>query len=1014
MLGILHISDIHAKEDSFQLLNERFKAVQQVVNVYQPEISRLLVIISGDISYSGKLIQFEIIEQLLKEFDQDVNSKGIKTNYLIVPGNHDNNFTPDGHNCKQSEYSAFVTGNFFLNKGNINHIEQVSIVENEKKININLLNSALECEREVNEGEVSFPVDQLNSLVNEGQNSDYSLTIMHHPINWFSQEIRLLMKKKVERITDILFIGHEHIPDVENVENPFHDSHVLIIKGNVFYNNKDKSVGGFNFIRLDLEERKYTTDSYKWDPIELIFCVDNSTGEKSLETNKYRTKNQYRLKPDFFKFLESPDAPYLNGVQGEIRLKDIFVYPRITYEEEGTLEVKNRIKRATFDIDFVKEKKRLFVNGGDKYGKTAAVKTLFMDLYNDGYIPLFIRDGKFKKLNRRQFKTELRRLFTKTYSTPDVDRYFQSDISKRVLILDDFHKINLNSDKKNELLNELLSWFGIVIITARDDSNIGEQIIKKTGAKVFFNYTKVRLVPFGAYRKAHLINKWFENARPEGFFREEDYSIIKFESERIIDTLLDKKVIPALPMFIIIILQDIYANKGNAGLGNTKKFGSYGYLYESFITLKLYQTIPENLDIDTISHIMSLLAFECYQSERKSLTTSEADKHIGDFLENKGLIPEIKDIKQYLLNVGMLEISDTSVKFKYSFILFYYLARYIIDNKDNSDIKELIKGLASEIHEEDHVSLIQFISYQAKPLINKEIAKAIIDKANILFPLDEIIDLKSETEFLETNNIYVSFELPPKEPKELREKRLKFKEKMEEERELLQEPTNGLSELDENIDKKTSTEVTTLRESILGAMNTIKLLGELLGNLPATLDIEIKEAVIQSYYDLMTRMITHFLRLVKKGSPDWVNEFATILEKEENYENHEEAKEFAMSLHYIACVLFIYSLLGRGANAISHRKAIKIFDQVLSSNKDVDFISFLDFTIRVYPTFGGLSSDLVKGVKAKYYKSNFMMTVMRLIAYEYLCTIEIQHSTKQQICSLLEIKPPLPLIKSTN
>lgn len=89
-VAIVHFSDIHFRRAGNPVLDVLDQLVR-AVNSADAQASLFLVIISGDIAFSGDFLEYEVARGFFKEFRdrlQMLRPDGV-IEYATVPGNHD-------------------------------------------------------------------------------------------------------------------------------------------------------------------------------------------------------------------------------------------------------------------------------------------------------------------------------------------------------------------------------------------------------------------------------------------------------------------------------------------------------------------------------------------------------------------------------------------------------------------------------------------------------------------------------------------------------------------------------------------------------------------------------------------------------------------------------------------------------------------------------------------------------------------------------------------------------------
>lgn len=96
--GILHLSDMHFKDGAGGRLSGRAPAIGAAMRPRCAHLEALLLIVSGDITYSGKKSEFRRAEEFINAILGELRSqKDLEVlGPVLVPGNHDCDFLREG------------------------------------------------------------------------------------------------------------------------------------------------------------------------------------------------------------------------------------------------------------------------------------------------------------------------------------------------------------------------------------------------------------------------------------------------------------------------------------------------------------------------------------------------------------------------------------------------------------------------------------------------------------------------------------------------------------------------------------------------------------------------------------------------------------------------------------------------------------------------------------------------------------------------------------------------------
>lgn len=92
---VIHLSDIHITQDSNPHI-DNVDTICEAIQNYTKGVDDAFIVLTGDIAYSGKPLEYEIAKDYLSKIQKWISDySGIKPHIIVVPGNHDCNFTKE-------------------------------------------------------------------------------------------------------------------------------------------------------------------------------------------------------------------------------------------------------------------------------------------------------------------------------------------------------------------------------------------------------------------------------------------------------------------------------------------------------------------------------------------------------------------------------------------------------------------------------------------------------------------------------------------------------------------------------------------------------------------------------------------------------------------------------------------------------------------------------------------------------------------------------------------------------
>ncbi|HLO85793.1 MAG TPA: SIR2 family protein [Nostocaceae cyanobacterium] len=317
MAGItwLHLSDWH--QQGITILDRRvvrdalIRDIEERENI-SPDLAKIdFIIFSGDVAYSGKKEEYEAAREYL--FDPVLKATGLSTKRLfIIPGNHDLDRTAfellpepilkhfEGHeqvtswltNERKREhlrepfeaYRQFVRQYTHQNQPDYSSISRFVI--NGRRVGLLGLNSALIAGRKDKAGDINdygkliVGECQLYDALQQMASDELRIAVLHHPLEWLAEfeRDRLVQLLQDSGGCHILLCGHQHKSQVVQVTGT--TGNCVIIPAGSIYEQREYA-NGYNFVHLDLDNKRGTVYLRRWSPTKSRWIQDIESADDS-------------------------------------------------------------------------------------------------------------------------------------------------------------------------------------------------------------------------------------------------------------------------------------------------------------------------------------------------------------------------------------------------------------------------------------------------------------------------------------------------------------------------------------------------------------------------------------------------------------------------------------------------------------------------------------------------------------------------------------------------------------
>ncbi len=987
---ITHLTDIHITEDfDFDL---KLASLCKVFTDDSTDIEKAYLVISGDIANKGKKEEYEKATELIYKIKKYVleNNNLLDIRIVLVPGNHDCNFDLDSqiraNSIKGINYKSLGNDDSVLNTcisvqddywnfySNFNKLPnsrlsyQITDAINGKKICFHCHNTAWMSQIKEKTGSLFFPVKLAEKNNNEA--NDINISVLHHPLNWFTPNSEPNNKKEfqeyLDKISSLHLIGHEHETSLKQTKDFDIKTFTTYFSGSILNSNDNDSLSGFQTITINTTTRKGILKRYNWDK---DIYVNKSSNNFTFNHNNARS---FTTTKKFEQHIDSIGIPL--SLPEEIKkLSDIYIFPDIesldidkksidTYIDSSNLITNSKIENCILE-------------GDSQIGKTSLLRMLFLEYYKQGYHPLLI-DGK--DIKHKDLDKVLKKKFSQTYSTTkhDYDKYKQLDSDEKILFIDNFQDVSLDLQNTQKIINQITRKFKQTIITLDTAHGMFPQV--QADLTGFTNYS---IKPFG-YKKTNDLIVSYYSTRNE-LLTEKQAFLTKIKSTfDQVRHVLGNKIIPSHPIFLLSILQSLeYAS---FDLNET----SYGYCYQTLIHSALANKANvQNDDLGSYINFIKELAYFLHQNEVNTITKSELIAFHKNY-SDKFIFKTYETVIKNLLSSQIIIEDDLEYKFCYKYILYFLIAKHISDIIHKDEGKEQISELFENLHHEKNANILVFITHHTNDIsfLNDSILSAMIpfediepitlNKGGLYYKHIKDISMEISNDIIDANRI----------PEEEREKQL-----------VKHDNTTR------HIEKKLSheeqqDEINSTIIPFLQAFRSIDIVGQIIKNRKGSLQKQEIIELISELYFTGFRTVGYLGTLFNDAKDILTDE---LKERVKDNDSREEINTKINKFFQIISMHTCLSVFTKLVFSVGIKDFKELYDEV-AKQIGTPAAKLVSFSINSY--YNEISTNEVSKL-AKEFENNFVaLQILKTRVQSYIYTNHVDYKKKQQLAQALNMR----------
>lgn len=1000
-LAILHLSDLHVNSDQDTVLTRATK-IADSIRPRLADATDCAIAISGDVAQAGLEEQYNLAFTFIATISDQIHTYlggDAPPPIVIVPGNHDCDLSHGGEvrnlivsrihdNVDESmiRVATEVQDAFFELLGALAPPDQkVSRLEWHynhnymgKRIRFRCLNTAWCSTNPERQGRLWFPTP-----LAEAGTADLEIALLHHPFNWIEANNGRALRHCLEGSADIILTGHEHVHSRWIKSRPGGERNEFIEGGLLGAGRARDHTSAFNLILLDLSTAQQRFVHFVWDGEKYLPTSHTEPQWDTLQVTALRVHKEFEISDNFRLWLKDLGLSVTHKAKDKLSLDDIFVYPDLSRITD-THPTVGELVRANQLLPADNEAHHYLITGRDRVGKTSLTKRWFSDLYNSGYVPVLLDGRDIRYVNDLQFDNVVRKAFHRQYSAGEYEQYRQLSVSRRVLIVDDFHKSKIRRDRMAAFLTAIERSFHHAIFLSHDLaqrvselSDVGRVLNERP------NFDQYQIEYFGHVRRDDLVQKWIA-IDPSVADRPEVLARKVIDAERTIDLIIGRNFVPSLPVFLLSILQGI-DSMGSVDLHAS----THGYFYELLIRNDLAAGATQ-VDYGIKVQFLSYLAYSSYRIGSEEISDEEFRTVHAEYERSYAIRRPVEQLQSELQNNNVVVRSGDGWRFKYDYIRLYFIALYISKHITEAEVKEDLLGLLGTIHDPLSANILLFLAHLCEESV---VIDGLIEQARGLFSdqipatLDEDVYFVDASEDVSDDIQYIE-----RAPGEARRRFLS---------EMDAEDKHGSDIEDSRSFREEHNELSVWMRDVGSAFRVMQILGQILKNFPGTLKADPKKRIADECYSIGLRTLASVIALLRDNREGILGYLQERYREEAPYATNAELREHAFRSITGLTRLLAYGSVQRIAAAVGSRDLMETF-RALRSRYDSPAGKLIEMSIHLD------QMEALPKVRAKRLGDDIddlyvARSVLRMLVIRHLHLFDVPYVEKEAICAKLSI-----------
>lgn len=669
-----------------------------------------------------------------------------------------------------------------------------------------------------------------------------------------------------------------------------------------------------------------------------------------------------------------------SGVE-ELHVSDIFVYPDLddnTDSKSEKISAKAVIKKPS---------KNIIIYGDDLSGKTTLLYQYQRELAGSSVIPIFLKASDIRVKSIENLTKVLTNKFREQYiDTPEYESYIKSIIDNSpetiVLLIDDLPNIGIvRKESRYSFVESMLKKFTNTVFTIHSSNEL-EFLAKSEWKQIFSNHKHYTVIQLGHLKRDELIEKWLMAHHDN--LGDDEVLNLKRDLSLKVNIATGKSFVPSYPFYLLAMLQILETGSNNL------KDSAYGELYTYLITSALGEAGAKHEDLDFYKTYLSRLAYYFYQNDLLVCDQMDIEKFFKIYIDELYIDKNFQQVTKLLMRARILVSKDGGYCFQFSYISYYFIAKYLSDTSHQESTKVTIAKLVTSLNKDKHANIIIFLIHHSK---NPELIESIIAESKKLFfeVTESTLSIEELSKFNDLITEQINTEFKDTDPSENRRDELKLRDKIEQDRNHNEE----------------ANEVVNLFGKIQYAFRLMDVLGQIANNYYGSLDGESKKDIINEIYGLGLRSMNALLRDYCEYIDGLRSEIRSVVAKKKD--KTENIDRITDDIVYRFTHLIVFAFIKKTGDSIMSKNLFPVLSR-LEYEPSNNAKKLITTAIKLnFPDELNNTKEEILKFFSDLEKNFLTRDVLKFLVIIHLNSHHVNPMLKQSVCTNLSIKMVSPV-----